>query len=104
MCVVRQGTPECRAGTVLVIMRFALLAGGSGIRGGVLRDHEDNGPPDIVAGTMAIDPAELLLPVQARRLDRSQQAPHRGGRSLGRCRRSGRGPGPVRIGDRHGYR
>lgn len=52
----------------------ALLAGESGIRGGVLLDHEDAGLPETVAGTMAIDPAELLLPVQARRLDRSQQA------------------------------
>ncbi|MFF5922833.1 beta-ketoacyl-[acyl-carrier-protein] synthase family protein [Streptomyces flavochromogenes] len=52
----------------------ALLAGKSGIRGGVLRSHEDVGLPDIVAGTMAVDPAESLLAVQARRLDRSQQA------------------------------
>ncbi|MEE1816114.1 beta-ketoacyl-[acyl-carrier-protein] synthase family protein [Streptomyces sp. SP18ES09] len=52
----------------------ALLAGESGIRGGVLPGHEDTGLPDIAAGTMAIDPAELLPPVQARRLDRSQQA------------------------------
>ncbi|GAA3065817.1 beta-ketoacyl-[acyl-carrier-protein] synthase family protein [Streptomyces goshikiensis] len=52
----------------------ALLAGKSGIRGGVLPGHEGAGLPDIVAGTMAIDPAESLLPVQARRLDRSQQA------------------------------
>ncbi|MDR6974423.1 3-oxoacyl-[acyl-carrier-protein] synthase II [Streptomyces sp. 3330] len=51
----------------------ALLAGESGIRG-VLGDHEDADLPGTVAGTMAIDPAELLLPVQARRLDRSQQA------------------------------
>ncbi|MFH8841958.1 beta-ketoacyl-[acyl-carrier-protein] synthase family protein [Streptomyces sp. NPDC017868] len=52
----------------------ALLAGESGIRGGVLRDHEDADLPGTVAGTMAVDPAELLTPVQARRLDRSQQA------------------------------
>ncbi|GAA2776668.1 beta-ketoacyl-[acyl-carrier-protein] synthase family protein [Streptomyces rameus] len=52
----------------------ALLAGESGIRGGVLPDHEGAGLPDTVAGTMAVDPAELLLPVRARRLDRSQQA------------------------------
>lgn len=52
----------------------ALLAGESGIRGGVLRGHEDAGLPDTVAGTMAIDPAESLPPVQARRFDRSQQA------------------------------
>ncbi|MGW1514116.1 beta-ketoacyl-[acyl-carrier-protein] synthase family protein [Streptomyces sp. NPDC002394] len=52
----------------------ALLAGESGIRGGVLRGHEGAGLPGTVAGTMAVDPAELLTPVQARRLDRSQQA------------------------------
>ncbi|WP_326674276.1 beta-ketoacyl-[acyl-carrier-protein] synthase family protein [Streptomyces sp. NBC_01257] len=52
----------------------ALLAGRSGIRGGVLRGHEGVGLPETVAGTMAVDPAELLLPVRARRLDRSQQA------------------------------
>ncbi|MER8100943.1 beta-ketoacyl-[acyl-carrier-protein] synthase family protein [Kitasatospora sp. NPDC094016] len=52
----------------------ALLAGRSGIRGGALRGHEDTGLPDAAAGTMAIDPAESLPPVQARRLDRSQQA------------------------------
>ncbi|MFC8763749.1 beta-ketoacyl-[acyl-carrier-protein] synthase family protein [Streptomyces sp. NPDC057193] len=56
----------------------ALLAGESGIRGGInggiLRGHEDAGLPETVAGTMAIDPAELLPRVQARRLDRSQQA------------------------------
>lgn len=52
----------------------ALLAGQSGIRGGVLRGHGDAGLPDTVAGTMAIDPAESLPRVQARRLDRSQQA------------------------------
>ncbi|MFE7593679.1 beta-ketoacyl-[acyl-carrier-protein] synthase family protein [Kitasatospora sp. NPDC057512] len=52
----------------------ALLAGASGLRGGVMRDHEGVGLPDTVAGTMAVDPATLLPPVQARRLDRSQQA------------------------------
>ncbi|MFC8917699.1 beta-ketoacyl-[acyl-carrier-protein] synthase family protein [Streptomyces sp. NPDC057116] len=52
----------------------ALLAGESGIRGSVLREHEGVGLPDTVAGTMAVDPAGLLPPVQARRLDRSQQA------------------------------
>ncbi|MER5204703.1 beta-ketoacyl-[acyl-carrier-protein] synthase family protein [Streptomyces sp. NPDC002825] len=52
----------------------ALLAGGSGLRGGALRGHEDVGLPDTVAGTMAVDPADLLPPVRARRLDRSQQA------------------------------
>lgn len=52
----------------------ALLAGGSGIRGGALRGHEDTGLPDAVAGTMAADPAGSLPPVRARRLDRSQQA------------------------------
>ncbi|MEF2527705.1 MULTISPECIES: beta-ketoacyl-[acyl-carrier-protein] synthase family protein [Streptomyces] len=48
----------------------ALLVGESGIRGGV--PHA--GRPDIVAGAMAVDPAESLPPVRARRLDRSQQA------------------------------
>ncbi|MFI6103581.1 beta-ketoacyl-[acyl-carrier-protein] synthase family protein [Streptomyces sp. NPDC051310] len=52
----------------------ALLAGESGIRGGVLPGHADAGLPGTVAGTMAVDPAASLLPVQARRLDRSQQA------------------------------
>ncbi|RGD57745.1 beta-ketoacyl-[acyl-carrier-protein] synthase family protein [Kitasatospora xanthocidica] len=52
----------------------ALLAGASGLRGDVLRGHEGLGLPDTVAGTMAVDPATLLPPVQARRLDRSQQA------------------------------
>ncbi|MFE5832540.1 beta-ketoacyl-[acyl-carrier-protein] synthase family protein [Streptomyces sp. NPDC056508] len=52
----------------------ALLAGESGIRGGVLPGHEDVGLPDVVAGTMAADPADSLSPVRARRLDRSQQA------------------------------
>ncbi|MCS0639201.1 beta-ketoacyl-[acyl-carrier-protein] synthase family protein [Streptomyces sp. LP05-1] len=52
----------------------ALLAGESGIRGGGLPGHEGVGLPDTPAGTMAIDPAESLPPVGARRLDRSQQA------------------------------
>ncbi|MFC8489936.1 beta-ketoacyl-[acyl-carrier-protein] synthase family protein [Streptomyces sp. NPDC057235] len=52
----------------------ALLAGESGIRGGVLPGHEKTGLPDVVAGTMATDPAGSLSPVRARRLDRSQQA------------------------------
>ncbi|MFF3773168.1 beta-ketoacyl-[acyl-carrier-protein] synthase family protein [Streptomyces sp. NPDC004290] len=52
----------------------ALLAGESGIRGGALPGHEGTGLPDIAAGIMAMDPATLLPPVQARRLDRSQQA------------------------------
>ncbi|WP_438318777.1 beta-ketoacyl-[acyl-carrier-protein] synthase family protein [Streptomyces sp. HUAS TT3] len=52
----------------------ALLAGGSGIRGGVLPSHQDLGLPDVVAGMMAADPADSLSPVRARRLDRSQQA------------------------------
>ncbi|MFJ9827225.1 beta-ketoacyl-[acyl-carrier-protein] synthase family protein [Streptomyces sp. NPDC101160] len=47
----------------------ALLAGESGIRAGALPDRED-----IVAGTLATDPAASLPPAQARRLDRSQQA------------------------------
>lgn len=46
----------------------ALLAGESGI--GLLPGHD----PAVAAGTMAADPAELLEPVRARRLDRSQQA------------------------------
>ncbi|MEU1286816.1 beta-ketoacyl-[acyl-carrier-protein] synthase family protein [Kitasatospora sp. NPDC005856] len=52
----------------------ALLSGESGIRGGALRGHEDTGLPDTAAGTMAVDPSRSLPPVQARRLDRSQQA------------------------------
>ncbi|MEA5454940.1 beta-ketoacyl-[acyl-carrier-protein] synthase family protein [Sinomonas sp. JGH33] len=52
----------------------SLLAGESGIRALVLPGHEDGGLADVVAGAMAIDPAERLSPVQARRLDRSQQA------------------------------
>ncbi|MFE5735030.1 beta-ketoacyl-[acyl-carrier-protein] synthase family protein [Streptomyces sp. NPDC056528] len=52
----------------------ALLAGESGIRGGVLPGHEKAGLPDTVAGTMAADPAGSLPPARARRLDRSQQA------------------------------
>ncbi|MFC9816982.1 beta-ketoacyl-[acyl-carrier-protein] synthase family protein [Streptomyces virginiae] len=52
----------------------ALLAGESGIRGSVLPGREGTELPDPVAGTMAVDPAERLPPVRARRLDRSQQA------------------------------
>ncbi|MFF9851471.1 beta-ketoacyl-[acyl-carrier-protein] synthase family protein [Streptomyces litmocidini] len=52
----------------------ALLAGESGIRGDVLRGQEETGLSDVVAGTMAVDPAASLPPAQARRLDRSQQA------------------------------
>ncbi|MFG3285595.1 beta-ketoacyl-[acyl-carrier-protein] synthase family protein [Streptomyces sp. NPDC048111] len=52
----------------------ALLAGESGIRRSVLPGHENTGLLDTLAGTMPIDPAGLLPPVQARRLDRSQQA------------------------------
>ncbi|MFC9792783.1 beta-ketoacyl-[acyl-carrier-protein] synthase family protein [Streptomyces sp. NPDC127584] len=52
----------------------ALLAGESGIRGDALPGHHDTGLPEVIAGTMAIDPADLLPPVRARRLDRSQQA------------------------------
>jgi 3-oxoacyl-[acyl-carrier-protein] synthase II len=52
----------------------ALLAGGSG-----LRDEADGllagtTLPVTIAAAMAVDPAERLKPVQARRLDRSQQA------------------------------
>lgn len=52
----------------------ALLAGGSGIRGDVLADAPPAGLPPTMAGTMAVDPASVLDPVQAKRLDRSQQA------------------------------
>ncbi|MEU3222140.1 beta-ketoacyl-[acyl-carrier-protein] synthase family protein [Streptomyces sp. NPDC006976] len=52
----------------------ALLAGESGIRSGVLPGHERVGLPDVLGGAMAADPAGLLPPVRARRLDRSQQA------------------------------
>ncbi|MFJ2058343.1 beta-ketoacyl-[acyl-carrier-protein] synthase family protein [Streptomyces sp. NPDC087908] len=52
----------------------ALLAGESGIRGDALPSHHGTGLPEVIAGTMAIDPAALLPPVRARRLDRSQQA------------------------------
>lgn len=50
----------------------ALLAGRSGIRGGMSAGPDS--PAGVVAGTMAVDPADLLPPVQAKRLDRSQQA------------------------------
>jgi 3-oxoacyl-[acyl-carrier-protein] synthase II len=52
----------------------ALLAGGSGLRdeaAGLLAAAE---LPVTVAAAMAVDPASRLKPVQARRLDRSQQA------------------------------
>jgi len=52
----------------------ALLSGESGIRGDVLGGAGDDELTGVAAGTMAADPAELLPPVQARRLDRSQQA------------------------------
>nr|WP_306459188.1 beta-ketoacyl-[acyl-carrier-protein] synthase family protein [Arthrobacter cupressi] len=52
----------------------ALLAGESGIRGNVLHGQVDGELAGTVAGTMALDPAEHLSPVQARRMDRSQQA------------------------------
>lgn len=52
----------------------ALLAGESGIRSGALPGHAGVGLPDVLGGTMATDPAGLLPPVRARRLDRSQQA------------------------------
>ncbi|MEV6551890.1 beta-ketoacyl-[acyl-carrier-protein] synthase family protein [Streptomyces sp. NPDC051597] len=52
----------------------ALLAGESGIQGNALSGHDDVGLPEVVGGTMAVDPATLLPPVRARRLDRSQQA------------------------------
>ena len=52
----------------------ALLAGESGVRDeakGLLADVE---LPITIAAAMAVDPAQRLKPVQARRLDRSQQA------------------------------
>ncbi|HTJ69788.1 MAG TPA: beta-ketoacyl-[acyl-carrier-protein] synthase family protein [Actinospica sp.] len=52
----------------------ALLAGESGIRDeaeGLLADAE---LPATIAAAMAVDPADRMKPVQARRLDRSQQA------------------------------
>lgn len=52
----------------------ALLGGASGIRGDVLADAEAHGLGGVVAGTMTVDPADLLPPVEAKRLDRSQQA------------------------------
>lgn len=52
----------------------ALLDGRSGIRGDVLAGTEDPVLSSVAAGTMAVDPAGLLSPVQAKRLDRSQQA------------------------------
>ncbi|SDL60363.1 beta-ketoacyl-[acyl-carrier-protein] synthase family protein [Microbacterium azadirachtae] len=52
----------------------ALLDGRSGIRGDVLAGTEDPVLSGVAAGTMAVDPAGLLPAVQARRLDRSQQA------------------------------
>ncbi|WP_394553348.1 beta-ketoacyl-[acyl-carrier-protein] synthase family protein [Agromyces sp. MMS24-JH15] len=52
----------------------ALLASESGIRGDVLRDADGGDVPATSAGTMAVDPAGLLAIVEAKRLDRSQQA------------------------------
>lgn len=52
----------------------ALVAGESGIRGDALGDSGDDELRGVAAGTMAVDPASLLPTVQARRLDRSQQA------------------------------
>ncbi|KJL21840.1 3-oxoacyl-[acyl-carrier-protein] synthase 1 [Microbacterium azadirachtae] len=52
----------------------ALLDGRSGIRGDVLAGTEDPVLSGVAAGTMAVDPAGLLPAVQAKRLDRSQQA------------------------------
>ena len=51
-----------------------LLSGRSGIGLMTFPGHEDDQLARIVAGTMATDPAGLLAPAQARRLDRSQQA------------------------------
>ncbi|MFB7842681.1 beta-ketoacyl-[acyl-carrier-protein] synthase family protein [Microbacterium sp. NPDC056052] len=51
-----------------------LLSGRSGIGLMTFPGHEDDQLSRVVAGTMATDPAGLLAPTQARRLDRSQQA------------------------------
>ena len=51
-----------------------LLSGRSGIGLMTFPGHEGDQLARIVAGTMATDPAGLLAPAQARRLDRSQQA------------------------------
>ncbi|HEY1701654.1 MAG TPA: beta-ketoacyl-[acyl-carrier-protein] synthase family protein [Trebonia sp.] len=52
----------------------ALLAGESGIHAGALSDPAHPELSGTVSGTMAVDPAGLFPPAQARRLDRSQQA------------------------------
>lgn len=52
----------------------ALLAGRSGIGEHALPAFDGSGLPPLIAGTMAEDPAGLLSPTRARRLDRSQQA------------------------------
>jgi 3-oxoacyl-[acyl-carrier-protein] synthase II len=52
----------------------ALLAGKSGVRPLSFPEGEPEGTPEAIAGTMALDPASLLKPVEAKRLDRSQQA------------------------------
>ncbi|WP_395245309.1 beta-ketoacyl-[acyl-carrier-protein] synthase family protein [Agromyces sp. MMS24-K17] len=52
----------------------ALLAAESGIRGDVLDHAEAADVPATPAGIMDVDPAELLTVVEAKRLDRSQQA------------------------------
>ena len=51
-----------------------LLAGKSGVRGDALGEMRREDLSETIAGVMAVDPAERLTPVQAKRLDRSQQA------------------------------
>ncbi|WP_432483003.1 beta-ketoacyl-[acyl-carrier-protein] synthase family protein [Kineococcus esterisolvens] len=51
-----------------------LLAGESGIAVHALPAFEGAGLRPLVAGVMAADPADLVSPIQARRMDRSQQA------------------------------
>jgi len=52
----------------------ALLAGESGLRDEAEGLLADVALPVTIAGSMAVDPADRMTPVQARRLDRSQQA------------------------------
>jgi 3-oxoacyl-[acyl-carrier-protein] synthase II len=52
----------------------ALLAGESGIRDEAKGELRDSDLPVTIAAMMSIDPAERMSRVQARRLDRSQQA------------------------------
>ncbi|MCP2267070.1 beta-ketoacyl-[acyl-carrier-protein] synthase family protein [Promicromonospora thailandica] len=52
----------------------ALLAGRSGLRADALGGRTEVDLPPVTAGVMAVDPATRLPTVQAKRLDRSQQA------------------------------